>query len=118
MVNAGLDDENILDLDEPSDLNTDSIEIETIHQKKQEGTNDDNFIKLEDFDKSSDPLVRKAVKEFEAKEKSEYTRKIIHMSLYILIGVLVAIILGYILISVKETKKANEIELVEPPRLY
>ena len=113
-----IDDENVLDLDEPSDLNTDSIEIETTHQRKKKGSDENNFIKVDDFDKSTDLIVKKAIKQFEKKERSEYTRQVVHMGIYVLIGILVAIIFGYILISVKETKIANEIEIVEPPRLY
>ena len=81
--------------------------------------NDNNdIIKLDDFDTTTDLLQKQLIKNETYESKKKHMKKGIEIIIYVIIGLLIAVIIGMFLKHHKIVKKESIIELVEPPKLY
>ena len=111
---------------ENEEENLDSQYDEEINLEENEPKNDEidekiknnEIIKLDDFDTTTDLLQTQLIKNETYESKKKHMKKGIEIIIYVIIGLLIAVIIGIFLKHHKIVKKESIIELVEPPKLY
>lgn len=111
---------------EMEEENLDSQYDEEINLEENEPKNDEidekiknnEIIKLDDFDTTTDLLQKKLIKNETYESKKKHMKKSIEIIIYVIIGLLIAVIIGIFLKHHNIVKKESIIELVEPPKLY
>lgn len=111
---------------EMEEENLDSQYDEEINLEENEPKNDEidekiknnDIIKLDDFDTTTDLLQKKLIKNETYESKKKHMKKSIEIIIYVIIGLLIAVIIGIFLKHHNIVKKESIIELVEPPKLY
>lgn len=110
------DDEEYLD----SQYNIDEEMIVEENEQKNDNIDEkiknNEVIKLDDFDTTVDLLQNKLIRV--ENNKKVHMKKSIKIIIFVIIGLLLAVILGAFLKHNKIVKKETLLEMVEPPRLY
>jgi hypothetical protein len=76
------------------------------------------IIKLDDFDTTTDLLQKQIIKCDNNNNKKKHMKKSIEIIILVIIGLLFAVIAGAFLKHMKVVKKESLFEMVEPPKLY
>ena len=99
---------------EETDSNLEIVNINKIQEKIK----NKQLLTLNDFDQITD-VAEKQIMEYEDKEKTNIKlKKGVKIIVYLIIGLLAAVIIGAFLKQMKKSNRESLLEEVEPPKLY
>ena len=104
-------------------INSEDLENEEMDTYDQEDDIEEKIknkeiIRLDDFNRDTYILQEQLMKDNTDENKKKYIKKGIQIIIFLIIGLLIAIIAGVFLRHMKVIKQELILEMVEPPRLY